>query len=384
MKIVIAMDSFKGSLTALEAATAFGDGLKRTLPEAEIVKVPMADGGEGTVQSLVDATGGRIMRKWVTGPLGEAIEAFYGILGDNRTAVIEMAAASGLPLVPIEKRNPYYTTTYGTGELIKAALDQGCRSFYIGIGGSATNDGGAGMAQALGIKLLDSSGQELSPGGKALGRLCHIDLAQLDSRIKECSITVACDVDNPLCGKRGASHVYGPQKGATAEMVKELDKALLHFAAIVKKETGKDIADIKGAGAAGGLGGGLIAFLDASLQPGVDIVIEQTNLRNILKGADLVITGEGQIDGQTGFGKTPMGVTKAAKEFNIPVVAIAGSLGAGFEALYDHGIDGLFSIMLGPITLQEAMNSQKAKELIQTTASNIGRLFKNFAWLKAD
>lgn len=376
MKIVIAMDSFKGSLTALTASRAFETGLRSALPEAEIISIPMADGGEGTVQALVDATGGKIIREWVTGPLGDPVEAFYGILGDERTAVIEMAAASGLPLVPSEKRNPFITTTYGTGELIKRALDRGCREFYIGIGGSATNDGGAGMAQALGIKLLDREGKELAFGGKALKDLAQIDMSQLDPRLQESTIRVACDVDNPLCGKRGAAHVYGPQKGATPEMILALDEALLHFANVIKKDTLQEILHIKGAGAAGGLGGGMIAFLGAQLRPGIELVMEQAKLRDRIKGADLVITGEGQIDQQTIYGKTPIGVARVAKEFNIPVIAVAGSVKEGAQAVYQHGIDAVFSIVQGPISLQEAMEETTATGLMEACGVNIGGLIK--------
>jgi len=259
VKIVIAPDSFKGSLTALEAANAIEDGFRRVFPEAEIVKVPMADGGEGTVQSLVDATGGRIVKRIVTGPLGDKVEAQFGILGDGKTAVIEMASASGLPLIPPHKRNPMVTTTYGTGELIKAALDMDCRKFIIGIGGSATNDGGGGMAQALGVKLLDKDGNDIPFGGKGLLKLNRIDISTLDPRIAESEIVVACDVDNPLTGPRGAARVYSPQKGATPEMVEILEKALERFAEVVKRDLGKDVKNIPGAGAAGGLGAGLMA-----------------------------------------------------------------------------------------------------------------------------
>ena len=372
MKIVIAPDSFKGSLTALEAANAIEEGLKRFFPEAEIIKVPMADGGEGTVQSLVDATGGRIVKRIVTGPLGDKVEAQFGILGDGRTAVIEMASASGLPLVPPDKRNPMVTTTYGTGELIKAALDMGCRKFIIGIGGSATNDGGGGMAQALGVKLLDEEGNDIPFGGGGLLKLDRIDISTLDPRIAESEIVVACDVDNPLTGPRGAARVYSPQKGATPDMVEILDKALEHFAEVVKRDLGRDIKDVPGAGAAGGLGAGLMAFLNARLQLGVDIVIEATGLEGKVKGADLVITGEGGIDSQTIYGKTPIGVAKVAKKFGIPVLAVAGGISDDASVVYEHGIDGLMSIIPRPMTLDEAM--AQGKKLLSDAAERIARL----------
>ncbi len=376
MKLIVAMDSFKGCMTAMEASAAFERGFKRAVASAEIVRLPMADGGEGTVQSLVDATGGEIIREWVKGPLGESVNAFYGILGDGRTAVIEMAAASGLPLVPPDKRNPLFTTTYGTGQLIMGALNRGCREFYIGIGGSATNDGGAGMAQALGIRLLDRAGQELPYGGGALKNLDRIDMSNMDKRLLEANITVACDVDNPLCGERGAAYVYGPQKGADTEMVKALDEALLHFANIVKRDLGKEILEKKGAGAAGGLGGGMIAFLEATLKPGIEMVIERVNLAKAIEGAHLVVTGEGQIDQQTIYGKTPIGVARVAKRFNVPVIAIAGTRGKNAELVHAHGIDAVFSLISRPISLEEAMKREVAEEMLEKLAEEIGNLIR--------
>ncbi|MBO8126901.1 MAG: glycerate kinase [Firmicutes bacterium] len=374
MKIVIAPDKYKGSLTALEVAKAIATGLRRVLPNLEVVEVPMADGGEGTVQSLVDATGGTLREVEVTGPLGERRPASYGILGDGRTAVIEMAAASGLALVPRDRRNPLITTTRGTGDLIKAALDEGCTRLIIGIGGSATNDAGAGMAQALGARLLDVNGQELGPGGAELARLARIDLGGLDSRIRSgaVEVVVACDVANPLTGPQGASSVYGPQKGATPEMVQQLDAALANFARVVKRDLGLEVDTIPGAGAAGGLGAGLIAFLGGELKPGVEIVLEVTGLVEKLEGADLVITGEGAMDGQTAYGKTPSGVARVAKERGIPVIAIVGTVGKGIEEVYGIGIDAVFSIINRPCTLEEAM--AEGAELIVQTAENIGRL----------
>lgn len=374
MKIVIAPDSYKESLSALEVAEAIEKGFKYHFPDAEYVKIPMADGGEGTVQSLVDATDGEIIRKTVTGPLGDPVEAFFGILGNQRTAVIEMAAASGLHLVPQEKRNPLQTTTRGTGELISAALDYGVDHIIIGIGGSATNDGGAGMAKALGIRLNDRNGMEIGEGGGSLGELASIDHTHLDPRLVNVSIEVACDVDNPLTGERGASAIFGPQKGATPTMVKQLDRNLDHYADIIARELGKNIKDVAGAGAAGGLGAGLLAFLPSVLKRGVDIVIDATGLAEMVEDADLVITGEGKIDHQTIFGKTPIGVAKTAKKFEVPVVGIAGNLGKDSQVVHDHGIDAIFSIVPGVVVLDDAF--KHAAEYVERTAANIAAVWK--------
>lgn len=353
MKIVVAPDSFKGSLTAIEVAGGIEQGIREIFPEAEIIKIPIADGGEGTVQCLVNATGGKILREKVIGPLGEEVLASYGILGDKKTAVIEMAEASGLTLVPENKRNPLITTTYGIGQLIRAALDQGCRKMIIGIGGSATNDGGAGMVQALGAKLLDKEEKEIGFGGGELKKISRIDIRHMDKRLSDTKILVASDVTNPLCGARGASRVYGPQKGATPEMAEELDKSLAHFAKMIKRDLNKDIKDMPGAGAAGGLGASLIAFLDAELRPGIDIVIEVVKLEEAIKGADLVITGEGKIDSQTIYGKAPIGVAKIAKKYNIPVIAIAALIGYDADIVHQYGIDNLIKVSEPPVSLTE-------------------------------
>lgn len=373
LKIVIAPDSFKESLSALEVAEAIERGFKQVIPNAEYIKVPMADGGEGTVQSLVDATNGKIIRKKVTGPLGEPVDAFFGILGNKTTAVIEMAAASGIHLVPAEKRNPLITSTRGTGELISAALDYGVNHIIIGIGGSATNDGGAGMAKALGAQLLNKNGLEIGEGGGALSDLASINILNLDSRLKNVKIEVACDVDNPMTGEKGASAIFGPQKGATPQMVEELDRNLSHYAKIIERDLGMKVNDIPGSGAAGGLGGGLLAFLQAELKRGVEIVIEATGLSNKVKGADLVITGEGKIDHQTIYGKTPIGVAKTAKKHGVPVVAIAGSLSRDSNIVHQHGIDALFSIVPGVVILEEAFKN--AKEYVEQTARNIATIW---------
>jgi glycerate 2-kinase len=369
MKIVIAPDSFKESLSSLEAANAIERGFKSVFPNAVYSKVPMADGGEGTVQSLIDATNGLMKEQVVTGPLGEPVNAFFGLTGDGKTAVIEMAAASGLHLVPTNKRNPLVTSTRGTGELIAAALDLGVKHIIIGIGGSATNDGGAGMVQALGGRLLDESGNDIDPGGGALSKIATIDLTDLDARLKDVQMEVACDVDNPLTGPRGASAIFGPQKGATPEMVELLDQNLSHFANVAERELGKSFRNIAGAGAAGGLGAGLLAFLNADLKRGVDIILEAVNFEDVVKDADIVITGEGRIDSQTIYGKTPIGVAKAAKKYDVPVIGLAGSLSQDCDVVYEHGIDALFSIVPGVIPLSEAF--EHAAHYMERTARNI-------------
>lgn len=378
MKIVIAPDSFKGSLTAFEVAKSIQKGILNVDKSIETVIVPMADGGEGTVQSLIDASGGKIIELSVHDPLFRQIKSFYGIMGDGVTAVIEMAAASGLPLLTPEERNPLKTTTYGTGELIKDALNRGCRKFIIGLGGSATNDGGCGMAQALGVKFLDENANEIGPGGGDLAKINSIDISGLDERIKYAEFLAACDVDNPLCGEKGASAVYGPQKGASENDVITLDNGLLHFAQVVKQKLNLDIKDVPGAGAAGGLGAGVMIFLNAQLRRGIDIVIQTTNLADKMKDASLVITGEGRIDFQTAFGKTPFGVAQIAKEKNTPVIAIAGSLGEGYQTLYDKGFDEIYSIMDESMSLKYAI--ENAAELLENAAENVVRnwIKKNF------
>ena len=373
MKIVIAPQGFKGNLTALEVAQAIEKGIKRVVPDATTTIKPMADGGEGTVQALVDATGGEIMVTEVTDPLGGRVNAHWGILNDKVTAVIEMASASGLPLVPPEKRNPLVTTTYGTGELIRAALDRDCHKLIIGIGGSATNDGGAGMAQALGAKLLDAKGEELAFGGAALTRLEHIDVSNLDSRLANFEVTLASDVNNPLCGPRGASAIYGPQKGATPETVKQLDAALAHYADVIKKDLDIDFRDVPGAGAAGGLGLRLIVFLKAKTIPGIDVVIKATNLVDALKDADLVFTAEGRIDRQSAMGKVPTGVALKAKEFGSPVIALAGEVADDYRVVFEQGIDAVLSIAPGPISLEQSMAD--AEKLIANAAECAMKLF---------
>ncbi|HEU5229307.1 MAG TPA: glycerate kinase [Ktedonobacteraceae bacterium] len=365
MRIVIAPQSLKGSLTAAEAGRAIANGVRAVYPNADITLVPVADGGEGTVQALVDATGGKIVRQVVTGPLGQPVEAFFGLMGDGRTAAIEMAACAGLPLVPPAQRDPRITTTYGVGELIRAALDYGYRRFIIGIGGSATNDGGAGMAQALGATLTTSEGQAIAAGGAALSTLAQITTEQMDPRLAECVFDVACDVTNPLCGPQGATAIYGPQKGATAEMIVELDAALAHYAHMVERDLGIAVADIPGSGAAGGLGAGLLAFFHATLRPGAQIVLEAVHLEEQIRTADLVITAEGQIDEQTAYGKSVGAVAELARRYSVPVLALAGSLGQGYQAVYKLGVSAVAVLPSGPMSLADAM--QYAAPLLSDT-----------------
>ena len=372
MKIVIAPDSFKESLTALEVANAIETGFKRIFPNAEYVKLPMADGGEGTVQSLIDATQGRLIEAEVTAPLGNQVKSFFGLSGDGKTAIIEMAAASGLHLVPMDKRNPCQTTSFGTGELIKQALDLGVQHIILGIGGSATNDGGAGMLQALGLRLLDKNGQSIGFGGVELSNLAEIQMANLDPRLQHVQIEVACDVNNPLCGERGATAIFGPQKGATPEMVKELDTALAHFAEIAERDCGKQIKEQPGAGAAGGMGGGLLLLPNVQLKAGVQIVLDNLKLAEQVKDADLVITGEGRMDAQSILGKTPNGVARTAKQFNKLVIAIVGCLREDYEVVYEHGIDAVFPIIRNLGDLPTILN--QGEQNLVSTAQNVARL----------
>ena len=374
MKVVIAPQSFKGSISALDAAKAMEAGVRRVVSDAETVLAPVADGGDGTLETLVEATNGEIRSARVTGPIGRAVTAEWGALGDGETAMIEMARTSGLALLSLDERDPLRATTHGLGEVIGEALDAGFRSFIVGIGGSATNDGGAGMAQALGVRLLDEAGKELSPGGAALDDLRRIDTSGLDERAHEAQFSVACDVSNPLTGPEGASAVYGPQKGATPDIVERLDAALKNFAEVVERDMGMSIDAVPGSGAAGGLGGGMMAFLGGSLRAGVDIVLDQVGLDRKLEGADLVITGEGQLDFQTVYNKAPIGVAWRAKERGIPVIAISGSLGKGFENVHPEGIDAVSSIVCAPMTLEEA--STRAGELIADAAAEATRFMK--------
>jgi glycerate kinase len=352
-------------------------GFAKVYPDAEFVNVPMADGGEGTVQSLVDARNGQMVTETVVNPLGNKTQAQYGLIEDGQVAVIEMAQASGIQFINQFTQNPYVTTTFGTGELIKSAIQKGAKTIIIGIGGSATNDGGAGMAQALGAHLLDDKGEELQYGGAMLKKLDHIDISEMLPELKDVKVVIASDVTNPLTGENGASHVFGPQKGANPEMVDFLDEALSHYADVLKRDLGKDLEETPGAGAAGGLGAGLLAFTNSQMRSGVDIVVDYTGLKDIVQDADVVITGEGQIDFQTKFGKTPIGVAKATKAVNpnATVIAIAGSIGEKISELYPLGIDAIFTCVPGVEDLSKAIADTDKN--LQQVSENIARLIKN-------
>jgi len=372
MNIIVCPDSFKGSLSAVDATEAITQGIRAVLPAAEIVRLPLADGGEGTVEAMVAATGGRYVTREVHDPLLRPVMARFGVLGDDTTAIIEMAAASGLTLVSPEERNPAVTTTLGTGELIKAALDSGCTRVIVGIGGSATNDGGAGMAQALGARLLDAEGQDLPPGGAALERLATIDVSRLDPRVGKTEFLIASDVSNPLIGPQGASAVYGPQKGADPAMVEALDRALAHYAEVVREQLRVEIAEAPGAGAAGGLGGGLMAFLGATMRMGIALVLEAVGFEQYLEAADLVVTGEGKLDTQTAFGKVLSGVGRLAQKHRVPVVALAGTVEADPADLPGLGIQAALPIVPGPVPLEQAM--AQAGPWLQQAAEQMMRL----------
>ncbi|CNG88364.1 glycerate kinase [Yersinia massiliensis] len=369
MKIVIAPDSYKESLSALDVAVQIEAGFRTQFPDAQYIKLPVADGGEGTVEAMVAATAGKIIKVDVTGPLGDNVDAFYGISGDEKCAFIEMAAASGLELVPLAQRNPLKTTSYGTGELILHALNKGVKHIIIGIGGSATNDGGAGMVQALGVKLLDKQGQQIGFGGAKLTELATIDISALDPRIEQCQIDVACDVTNPLTGSEGASAIFGPQKGATPDMITQLDEGLLHYASVINRYLDIDVDQVEGAGAAGGLGAALLAFCGATLSPGIDIVTDALGLDALVRDATFVITGEGRIDSQTIHGKVPIGVARVAKRYNKPVIGIAGSLTDDVDVVYEHGLDAVFSVIYTICTLEQALDN--AADNVFKTARNI-------------
>lgn len=374
MKIVIAPQAYKGSITALGVAIAAEKGILKVFPEAEVLICPVADGGDGTLETLVEGSGGEINETNVTGPIGERLDASWGAMGDGKTAVIEMARSSGLALLSLDERDPLNSTTFGLGEVILQALDRGFRNFIVGIGGSATNDAGAGMAQALGVNLLDEKGKQLPPGGAALDKLSEIDLSGIDSRIRDCDFQIACDVNNPLTGPEGASAVYGPQKGATPDNVKQLDKALGKFSDVVKSQLDRDVENIPGAGAAGGLGAGMIAFLDGQLRAGVDIVLDTVELKTKMEGAKLVITGEGGMDFQTVYNKAPIGVARLASEMDIPCFGISGMLGENYQVVHDYGLESALSIVSGPMTLEEA--SANAATLIENSVEEALRLVR--------
>lgn len=374
MQIILAPDSFKGSLTAGEASAAMARGVKKVFPEARAIEMPLSDGGEGLLPVLTGATGGSISSLVVTGPTGKPVESSWGLLGDKKTAVIEMAAASGLMLVDKNEMNPLHTTTFGTGELIKKALDYGCSRLIIGVGGSATNDGGSGMAEALGVKFFDKASDRLPSGGGSLEQLERIDITGLDQRLSAVEVIVACDVDNLLTGPDGAAHVYGPQKGASPEMVEVLDRSLKHYAEIIKKQLGKDIAAVPGSGAAGGLGAGLMVFLDARLSSGIELVMDTVDIDRHLPSTDLVITGEGNLDAQSVYGKVPVGVARRAGKYGIPVIALVGNVTAQRDRLYKEGLAAIFSITPGPVTLSESM--ENAEELLLLATTEVMNLFQ--------
>ena len=356
MKVVIAPQTFKGGLLGMEAARAIQQGIHAVYPQAETVEIPVADGGDGTLDTLVRSTGGEFFTSRVTGPLGEPISALWGVMGDGHTAVIEVARASGITLVPLHRRNARITTSYGTGELIGEALDRGYRRLIVGLGGSATNDGGVGMAQALGVHFLDSNGKELPFGGAGLSKLSRIDMSELRLGVMEAKITAATDVTNPLCGPKGASAVYGPQKGASPQAVEELDKALDHLSRVINRNLGVDVRDQPRAGAAGGLGAGLMAFVNAEVESGIDLVCHALGLEKHLEGADLVITAEGRVDSSTIYDKAPAGVARLAKARGIPVIAMAGTLGPGYQEVYQYGIDAVVPILSRPMNFQDSIS----------------------------
>ncbi|MFJ3487935.1 glycerate kinase [Pseudomonas sp. NPDC090202] len=374
MNIVIAPDSFKDSLSAQGVAQAIASGLREVWPDARLVECPMADGGEGTIEAVLAACDGQWMSNRVSGPLGESVQAQWGWLAESRTAIIEMAMASGLQLLSLAQRDATVTSTYGTGELIAAALEAGAQRIILAIGGSATNDAGTGMLAALGARFLDGTGEPLPPGGLALANVARIDLSGLDRRLKDVQFEVAADVNNPLCGPQGASHIFGPQKGASPEQVLALDAALKHFAEQSAQVLGKDDSEHPGSGAAGGMGFAARAYLNASFRPGVEVVADLTGLEQALQGADLVITGEGRFDAQTLRGKTPFGVAKIARRQNVPVIVLAGTLGDGYADLYEHGISAAFALTSGPMTLEQACAN--AATLLHDRARDLARVWQ--------
>lgn len=377
MKIVIASDSFKGCCSSLEIASAIETGIRRVFADADIITIAVADGGEGTVDALVNGRNGIFRTVTVQGPIDDMVEARYGII-DGTTAIIEMAAASGLPLVPPEKRDPFFTTTYGTGQLIKDALDCGCRKIIIGIGGSATNDGGAGMAQALGVRFLDSHDREIGKGAIHLDRIKTIDMSGLDKRMQECQVIGLCDVTNPLTGINGASYIFAQQKGAKEDDLSKLDKILFSFARLIEHQLGVDIMRMQGGGAAGGLAAGLVAFCNGSLQKGIDTILTLVDFDNVIRSADLVITGEGALDGQSVNGKVPAGVAAAAVKYGIPVIALTGTIGNNAENVYAAGITSVISIVNAPMSLENAIhNYQSLAADASERLMRIIRIYKN-------
>ena len=378
MKVVVAIDSFKGSLSSMEAGQAIAEGVKRVYQNAEVVVRPLADGGEGTVEALVEGMGGIFVTKEVTGPLGEKVDAVYGVIeseeDSSKTAIIEMSAAAGITLVPEKSRNPMNTTTYGVGELILDAIERGCRHFIVGIGGSATNDGGVGMLQALGYDFLTREGKAISYGGDGLRELASIEDVNVHPKLKECTFKVACDVTNPLCGENGSSAIFGPQKGATPEMVQELDQLLLHYAELSKEMNANADRFYPGTGAAGGMGFAFLTYTNAALESGIQIVLTETKLEELIKTADFVVTGEGRLEGQTALGKAPIGVASLAKKHQKKVLAFAGAVTPDAKECNQHGIDAFFPILRGIVTLKEAMDKENAHRNMVDTVEQVFRV----------
>lgn len=374
MKVVIAIDSLKGSLSSMEAGTAIKDGILAAKPDAEVIVKPLADGGEGTTDALIEGMNGERIDLTVTGPMHTPVDAYYGYLKDTNTAVMEMASAAGITLVPDSEKNPLLATSYGVGEMINDAIQRGCRNFIIGIGGSVTNDGGIGMLKALGIRFLDENGEDAGEGGQALAKVARIDVSGMNPLLKECHIQIACDVNNPLCGENGSTYVYGPQKGVTEDMKKTLDEAMAHFARVTSETLENDYMNTPGAGAAGGLGYAFLAYTGAALTPGIELILDAVGLEEELSGADVVVTGEGRLDFQTAMGKAPVGVARLAKKYNAKVIAFAGSVTKEATACNKEGIDAFFPILRGVCTLAEAMDPVAARNNMTATVEQVFRL----------
>lgn len=374
MKVVIAIDSLKGSLSSMEAGMAIKDGILAAKPDAEVIVKPLADGGEGTTDALIEGMNGERIDLTVTGPMHTPVDAYYGYLKDTNTAVMEMASAAGITLVPDSEKNPLLATSYGVGEMINDAIQRGCRNFIIGIGGSVTNDGGIGMLKALGVRFLDENGEDAGEGGQALAKVARIDVSGMNPLLKECHIQVACDVNNPLCGENGSTYVYGPQKGVTEDMKKTLDEAMAHFARVTSETLENDYMNTSGAGAAGGLGYAFLAYTGAALTPGIELILDAVGLEEELSGADVVVTGEGRLDFQTAMGKAPVGVARLAKKYNAKVIAFAGSVTKEATACNNEGIDAFFPILRSVCTLAEAMDPVAARNSMTATVEQVFRL----------
>lgn len=374
MKVVIAIDSLKGSLSSMEAGTAIKDGILAAKPDAEVIVKPLADGGEGTTDALIEGMNGERIDLTVTGPMHTPVDAYYGYLKDTNTAVMEMASAAGITLVPDSEKNPLLATSYGVGEMINDAIQRGCRNFIIGIGGSVTNDGGIGMLKALGVRFLDENGEDAGEGGQALAKVARIDVSGMNPLLKECHIQVACDVNNPLCGENGSTYVYGPQKGVTEDMKKTLDEAMAHFARVTSETLENDYLNTPGAGAAGGLGYAFLAYTGAALTPGIELILDAVGLEEELSSADVVVTGEGRLDFQTAMGKAPVGVARLAKKYNAKVIAFAGSVTKEATACNNEGIDAFFPILRSVCTLAEAMDPVAARNNMTATVEQVFRL----------